>query len=153
MECNHGHLERRAVAVRSVSAETIGFPHAAQVARLERTRVHGRTGAKTHEVVWLVTSLTAEQAGPERLLALARAYWGIENGAHQRLDVSADEDRCRVRHPVAGLVLGWLRRAVLGEYAAWARRQRRARDATLPLYFAEQRAKINRAIDLITSTL
>jgi hypothetical protein len=42
-------------------------------------------------------------------------------------------------------------KAVLGEYAAWARRQRRARDATLPLYFAELRAKINRVIDLITS--
>jgi len=30
--------------------------------------------------VRLITSLTVEQAGEERLLELARAHWGIENG-------------------------------------------------------------------------
>jgi hypothetical protein len=47
-----------------------------------------------------------------------------------RLDVSAGEDRCRVRHPVATIVPGIFRRAVQGEYRAWTRRQHKARDST-----------------------
>ena len=86
--------------------------------------------------MWVITSLGPEAAGPERLLELTRAYWGIENGGHGRLDNSADEDRCRVRHPVAATALAWLRRFLLGEFAAWARGQPRARDRTLPTFFA-----------------
>lgn len=41
-------------------------------------------------------------ASPQRLPAAAglganRAGWGIESGLHQRLDVSYNDDRCRVR--------------------------------------------------------
>lgn len=50
-------------------------------------------GRQEVESVWIVTSLTAEQADPERLLELARQYWSIENGTHYPLDVSAGEDR------------------------------------------------------------
>ena len=64
--------------------------------------------------IWIITSVTAAQADAARLLELARQYWGIENGTHDPLEVSADEDRCRVRHPVAATVLGILRRAVQG---------------------------------------
>jgi hypothetical protein len=74
------------------------------VARLERTR---RIGDKESlEVVYLVTSLPAREAGPERLLALNRAHWGIENRLHYVRDVSMSEDRCRVRagaRPLASL--------------------------------------------------
>ena len=77
------------------------------------------------ETVWVITSLSLEQADAARLLQLARQYWSIENGTHLRLDVSAG-----VRHPIAATVLGILRRAVQGEYRAWARRQHRARDST-----------------------
>jgi predicted secreted Zn-dependent protease len=44
-----------------------------------------------------VTSLTVAEAGPERLLALTRAHWAIENKLHWRRDASMNEDRCRVR--------------------------------------------------------
>ena len=33
-------------------------------------------------------------------------HWGIENGLHQRLDISHNDDRCRVRNDNAMLVLG-----------------------------------------------
>lgn len=52
----------------------MGFPHVAQVARLDRIR-ELKGGRQEVETVWIVTSLTAEQAGPERLLELARQYW------------------------------------------------------------------------------
>ena len=65
------------------------------MARIERER---RIGDRiSAEVAYLVTSLTAAKAGPERLLQLARAHWGIENQLHYVRDVSMEEDRCRVR--------------------------------------------------------
>ena len=103
------------------------------------------------EVVWLVTSLSAEQANEERLLELARAYWGIENGGHGRLDGSAFEDGCRVRHPVAATALGWPRRFVQGEYAAWSRRQPCARDRTQPTFFARIRGDPATAVRFVTT--
>ena len=79
------------------------------MARVERTR---QIGAKVSiEVVYLITSLTAEEAGPARLLALNRAHWGIENRLHYVRDVSMDEDRCRVR--VGAQALAALRNLVI----------------------------------------
>ena len=81
---------------------------------------------------------------------LARQYWSIENGTHYPLDVSAGEDRCRVRHPVAATVLGILRRAVQGEARAWIRRQPRARDRTCPTFLAKMSRRLGDVIRLIT---
>jgi hypothetical protein len=122
----------------------MGFPHVLQLARLDRIRELKR-GRQEVETVWLITSLPSEQAGPERLLELARQYWSIENGTHYRLDVSSGEDRCRVRHPVAATALGILRRAVQGEYRAWARRQRKARDSTCAAF----QERMSRRVDLV----
>jgi hypothetical protein len=122
----------------------MGFPHVVQLARLERIRQLS-PGRQEAETVWLITSLTQDQADASRLLELARQYWTIENGTHYRLDLSNAEDRCRVRHPVAATVLGILRRAVQGEYRAWARRQRKARDSTCPAF----QEHMGRRIDLI----
>lgn len=95
-----------------------------------------KNGKFETETVWLITSLSPEAAAAERLLALARAYWGIENGTHRPLDTVSDEDRCRVRQPVAATVLGLFRRLLHGEARAWARGQPRARDRTYPTFLA-----------------
>ncbi len=121
------------------------FPHVLQLARLDRIR-QLNPGRHEVETVWIVTSLSPEQADAARLLELARQYWSIENGTHYRLDVSSGEDRCRVRHPVAATVLGILRRTVQGEYRAWARRQRRARDSTCPAFYEKMGRRINLVI-------
>jgi hypothetical protein len=122
----------------------MGFPYVAQLARLDRIR-ELKSGRQEVETVWIITSLGPEKADAARLLELARQYWSIESGTHHRLDVSGGEDRCRVRHPVAATVLGVLRRAVQGEYRAWARRQRRARDSTCPAF----QEKMSRRVDLV----
>jgi len=144
VEKGHGRIEWRGLTVRAVTPAQMGFPHVAQLARLDRIR-ELPNGRQEVETVWLITSLPPEQASPERLLGLARQYWSIENGTHHRLDVSSAEDRCRVRHPVAATVLGILRRAVQGEYRAWAIRQRKARDSTCPAFHE----KMSRRIDLV----
>jgi hypothetical protein len=128
----------------------MGFPHVVQLARLERIRQLS-PGWQEAETVWLITSLAPEEADPTRLLELARLYWTIENGTHYRVDVSGGEDRCRVRHPVAATVLGILRRAVQGEYRAWARRQRRARDSTCPAFQERMGRRINLVIRYLTA--
>lgn len=80
----------------------LDWPGAAQVARIERTR---RIGDKVSvEVTYLITSLSPRSAGPERLLALNRSHWSIENKLHYVRDVSMNEDRCRVRAGARPLV-------------------------------------------------
>lgn len=130
----------------------MSFPHVAQLARLDRIRELSN-GRQEAETVWLVTSLSPEQASAERLLELARQYWSIENGTHLRLDVSHAEDGCRVRHPVAATVLGILRRAVQGEYRAWASRQRKARDSTCPAFQEKMSRRINLVVRYVTGSV
>jgi len=123
----------------------MAFPHVVQLARLDRIRQFN-SGRQEVETVWIITSLSPEQADAARLMELARQYWRIENGTHYRLDVSGGEDRCRVRHPVAATVLGILRRAVQGEYRAWARRQKKPRDSTYPAFQEKMSRRIDRVI-------
>ena len=145
----HGRIEWRGIEVREVTPAQMGFPHVAQVGRLDRIR-ELKGGRQEVETVWVITSLTPQQADQARLLALARQYWSIENGTHLPLDVSAGEDRCRVRHPKAATVLGILRRAVQGEARAWTRRQWRARDRTCPTFFAKMSHRCGQIIRLLT---
>jgi hypothetical protein len=149
VEKGHGRIEWRGIAVREVTPAQMGFPHVAQVARLDRIRVL-KGGRQEVETVWVVTSLTAAQANAARLLELARQYWSIENGTHYPLDVSAGEDRCRVHEPVAATVFGILRRAVQAESRAWARRQARPRDRTCPTFLSKMSRRIGLVIRCIT---
>jgi predicted transposase YbfD/YdcC len=66
---------------------------AAQVCRIARERIV--RGKKTVEAVHAITSLAGDRAGPDELLALSRAHWGIENRLHYVRDVSYGEDRSR----------------------------------------------------------
>ncbi len=89
----HGRLEVRAIRV---STELVGYsdmPGLAQVAEL-RTRITTvKTGERREQVRYLFTSLTPAQASPERLLALSRGHWGIENRLFHVKDDSFGEDR------------------------------------------------------------
>ncbi len=96
---------------REVTPEQVGFPGARLIARLRR-RVR-RQGHKSTETVYLISSLTLEQLDARGWLQLKRGYWIIESRLHHALDVSLDEDRSRVRHANAALVLGMFRRLVV----------------------------------------
>ena len=71
-----------------------------QAMRIEREREILKTGKRSIEVTWSLTSLGTDRAGPEELLALVRNHWHIENRLHYVRDFTYDEDRCRayVRH-------------------------------------------------------
>lgn len=151
VNAGHGRIEWRGIQVISVTPEKMGFPHVAQLARVDRIR-HLKNGQQEVETVWIITSLTADKADAQRLLELTRLYWTIENCTHYPLDVSAGEDQCRVRHPVAVTVLGILRRVVQGEYRAWSRRQQRKRDRTYPTFRDKMSRRLNPIIRLVTGT-
>ena len=95
VEKGHGRIETRRIEVSAEVAPHLGWPGAAQVARIERTReIKGKISTET---AYIITSLTPPKAGAGRLLELVRKHWAIENGLHYVRDVSFNEDRCRVR--------------------------------------------------------
>lgn len=118
MEKNKGVAESRTLESRPVAAEDIGFPFAAQAALVTRQHV-----GRKNETVGLITDLLPQQLPAQAWLRANRQGWGIENGTHQRLDVSLNDDRCRVRSPNALWILGMLRRLVVSLYIHWRARQ------------------------------
>lgn len=89
------------------------WPGVAQVAQLTRTVTVSKTAETTTEVVYLITTLTREQASPERLLELVRGHWGIENRSHYVRDVTFQEDHSRLRTGNAPQILASLRNLVI----------------------------------------
>jgi hypothetical protein len=101
VEKEHGRIEIRRIAVSAEVIPHLQWPGAAQVARIERTREIG--GKASLETAYIITSLTAAEASPERLLELSRGHWAIENRLHYVRDVTFNEDRCRVRSSARAL--------------------------------------------------
>jgi hypothetical protein len=101
-----------------LTAEQIGFPLAEQGALLLR-QVKGRQD----ELVSLVTSAEPEKLPAKKWLQLNRLAWGIENGTHQRLDVSHNDDRCRLRGSNGIWVMGMFRRLSNSLFMEWRSRQ------------------------------
>jgi hypothetical protein len=87
----------RRIDLRSLSGAAIlkAFPGAAQIIRLERVRDDGSSAPRTWS--YHITSLSAEQADANRLGAIVRAHWLIENGSHYIRDAVYGEDRCHCR--------------------------------------------------------
>jgi hypothetical protein len=118
--------ESRTLESCPVAAEDVGFPFAAQVARLTRPRAGRRD-----ETVGLITDLEPAALAATAWLQANRLAWGIENGTHQRLDVSLNEDRCRVRSPQGQWILGMRRRVVISLYLHWRAHQSRPQHQSL----------------------
>lgn len=110
----HGRLEKRTILVSTELNDYLDWPHVAQVFRIERTIWHEKHKGYTREVVYGLTSLTPQQASPERLLTLVRQYWGIENGLHYRRDVTLQEDATRLTVGNAGHIMAILNNLVIG---------------------------------------
>lgn len=87
------------------------FPGAAQVAQLRRTVT--KSGKKTTEVVYLITSANHRDAPPATLAAWVQGHWSIENALHWVRDVTYDEDRSQVRTGHAPHVMATLRNTAI----------------------------------------
>jgi hypothetical protein len=119
-EINKSRKESRSIVTAPVSGEQICFPLAEQAALLLR-----QTEGRKDELVALITSVEPSRLDATNWLRLNREYWGIESGLHQRLDVSHNDDRCRVRNDNAMLVLGMMLRLSNSLFMQWRDYQRR----------------------------
>ena len=87
----------------------VDFPFCGQVACIERHTEHLKTGKIHKETTYLITSLSPSKASPEKLLALNRGHWNIENKSHYVRDVTFDEDRSQVRTKTGPRMMATLR--------------------------------------------
>jgi predicted transposase YbfD/YdcC len=114
VDIGHGRIEQRNI---TTSAALVGYstwPGLAQVFELGRYVIMQKTGQERVEVVYGVTSLSAERATPGRVLDLVRGHWSIENKSHWVRDVTFDEDRSQVRCGSIPQVMAALRNTTIG---------------------------------------
>ncbi|WP_329428028.1 ISAs1 family transposase [Streptosporangium sp. NBC_01495] len=103
----HGRTERR--TIRTAPADDSLFPGARQAFRLRRD-LGGLDGVWTSkEIVYGITSLPAEAAGPAHLNHYERAHWGVENRLNWVRDVTFREDHSQVRTGTAPRALAGFR--------------------------------------------
>ncbi|MGP5184977.1 ISAs1 family transposase [Corynebacterium variabile] len=118
-ELGHGRRVIRTTKVLQVTAEEAGFPHAAQLVQVRRTRmVYPATGSgkkpqKTIEVVYLLCSLSHLDAPTQALARWVQSYWRIEDALHWVRDVTFGEDGSRVRTGAGPRVMATLRSTVI----------------------------------------
>jgi len=94
---DHGRIETRRIWCSSRLNDYLDFPHVGQVYLIEREAIEKKSGRQSSEVALCITSRTPEQAGPADLLRINRGHWTVENSCHYVLDMTWDEDRCRIR--------------------------------------------------------
>ena len=91
----------------------------AQAARLVR-----QTTGRKDEHICLLTDAEPEELDAQKWLELNRGgFGGIENGLHQRLDISHNDDRCRIRSSKGIWVMGMFRRLANSLFMEWRRGQ------------------------------
>ena len=119
----HGRKDTRVLTVLTV--HDLDFPHVRQIVRVIRHSRNTKTGRRTRETVYLITSLTSAQASPERLARLIRSQWLIENRLHYVRDVTFGEDASQIRTghgpenmaTIRSLAINLFRRAGFGNIA------------------------------------
>jgi len=110
----HGRIELRTITTSSQLMDFLDWPFHQQVFKLERQITIPKTGQSRREVVYGITSLSAEQAAPGQLLNMLRSYWKIENNLHYRRDVTLQEDRTRFKSHSAAHIMAVINNILLG---------------------------------------
>lgn len=110
----HGRLEQRRLTTSSMLCGQIDWPYLQQAIKIERKVEELSTAKRRSETVYAVTSLTNKQAPAERLLAMVRKHWMIENGLHYRRDWTLREDYCRLRIGQAAQAMAVINNLVVG---------------------------------------
>jgi predicted transposase YbfD/YdcC len=107
---SHGRRVRRTIRAVTVP-DWVGFPGAAQVLQIRRTRnLHGR---RTTEVVYAICSLDMIAAPPATVATWIQGHWSIENALHWVRDVVFDEDRHQLRTGSGPHVMATLRNTAI----------------------------------------
>ena len=124
-EQGHGRIETRRVwvstdLVKSLDAELLSlWPELASVAVVESTRqdLADLGGQVSVERRYFISS--HDHTDAELFARAIRAHWGIENQLHWRLDVSMNEDQCRLRTGCGAENFSRLRRIAMNKLKRW----------------------------------
>jgi hypothetical protein len=113
MEKGHGRVDKRQ---RLITPDLNDYFHRewgeiGQAFRFQRERTIAEKSSL--EVVYGLTTLTAERCSPAHLLQFIRDPWAIENRLHGRRDVTLGEDRCGIRVPPVAQMLAVLNSLLL----------------------------------------
>lgn len=110
----HGRVERRSIRV--APANDSLFPGAAQAFRLRRD-TGGLDGVMEHkEIVYGITSLPADLAGPAHLNYYERRHWAVENRLHWVRDCTWHEDGSQLRTGTAPRALATFRNLAISAF-------------------------------------
>ena len=92
----HGRIEKRHIQTMEPESGMFNYPQVKQVFRIIRHRHTIKTGVDSNEVAYGITSLSPERADAQRLLALNRGHWTVENLNHRFRDTTCAEDACLI---------------------------------------------------------
>ncbi len=114
----HGRIESRSIRVSTALNDYLDFPYVGQVAHVHRhvTDLNGglvKGRKKKREDIYLITSLSPEEASPKDLLELNRNHWHIENKLHYIRDVTFREDHSRIRKKHGAHVMASIKNLVI----------------------------------------
>ncbi len=94
---DHGRVEQRSIEVMNAYFRMIDYPHVKQVFRVKRRTKNVKTGARSTEYAYGITSVDDKRASAEQLLSWNRGHWAVEAKNHYIRDVTFGEDGCRSR--------------------------------------------------------
>jgi predicted transposase YbfD/YdcC len=97
VEKGHGRIETRTITLLPLLPGQIGFPFSSQIYSIERIFFNISKNKTSTETIFGITSLSGSWANAERILALNRDHWTIENKSHYVRDVTMGEDGSRIR--------------------------------------------------------
>lgn len=113
-DCGHGRIETRRCLLSSdlsyldTAAE---WPALAAIAKVERIRQDKRSGQSSRQCAYYIVS--DPEASAAQVNELVRSHWAIENCVHWVLDVTFDEDHCRIRNGNAAENFAIIKRAAI----------------------------------------
>ena len=110
----HGRIEIRKIWTTTELNNYLTFPHIEQAFAIERESINKKTGKRSHEIAYGITSRTPDQANAQQILSTNRGHWCIENSCHYILDWNYDEDRSRISTGYGPENMTRLRRFAIG---------------------------------------
>lgn len=113
-DCEHGRITTRKIWITTDLNEHLNFPSVGQAFMVQRKTTNKKTGKKTQDIAYGITSKPPKRAGPEQVLKDNRGHWTIENSCHYILDWDYDEDRSRIRTGYGPENMTRLRRFAIG---------------------------------------
>jgi len=138
LENKHGRCERREYSISSDLSwfhKSWKWPGLRSVAQVRRVVQRAKTGPPVEEVHYYLCTIPADA---QRLAALVRGHWSVENRCHWVLDVVFGEDHSQVRDATAARNLCVLRemalKALRNETSKGSLRSKRKRASLNPAF-------------------